>query len=371
MRHVFAASTALTLLLGACTNAASNPSSSPAPSSRPTVVALLADNQLVTLSADAAKIVQALRLGPAPGFAQTQGRFMALTQASSSRAVVLVPGVGPGGDHLVFIDLTTLRIAAQRNAPDDNVSYRSLAVGAKTGRIYLFGNRAVGPDAGPAHGSPSDAIVTVLDPIGESTISSWTVRPSAGFNWYIFRGAVSADERQLFISYHGPDTTGMDIVSITAQGFHRCQPLQSPDSACVPIHGDFEVFGDGFLAATGSAEVVQLHSSGQVTRRFDTKLENNHLMEFAVDEATHLLYAPGSCLYEAGLSSVNLTSGEARFIDRLGGPVCAERIVIAGQTLILLQARPTGVLFVDRQSGTVRRQVATPAEPIDALVISG
>ncbi len=335
------------------------------------MLTLLADNQLLALSANSGATLGSVRLSSAPRATRDVARLMALSN-NGKRLVVLVSADTPGDNRVATVDVRTLQIQATVPVPGTGVTYRGLAVGSKTGRIYLFGNRAVGPDAGPTHGPPSDAVVTVLDPTATTVIENWTARPSAGRNWYVLRGAVSADERQLFISYHGPDAAGMDIFSIEPQGVRRCASSPQPESGCARIHGDFEPFGNGFLAATGSPQILELDSSGVETRTFDTKLENNHLMEFAVDRTTSTLYAAGSCLYVPGLSSVSLTSGKTQLLDPLGGQVCGERILAgADHLLVLLQAQPRAVLFVDGRTGAVRRQVTTPAEPIDALLLPG
>jgi hypothetical protein len=73
-------------------------------------------------------------------------------------------------------------------------------IGERTGRIFLFGNRSAQ--------SGDDAVVQVLDPDNGLPLISRTVRQADGRNWFIYEGAVSADETQLFVSYHGPERAG-------------------------------------------------------------------------------------------------------------------------------------------------------------------
>ena len=341
-----------------------------------TTFALLADNQLLAVSLATGMVLHSVRPGVPPEGWRGVDRLMALSP-NGNQLVALVSEGKPGSDRIAFVDIPDFRIQATRLIPVSDVTYRGLAVGAQSGRIYLFGNRIAGADRGPAFGPPMDAVVTVLDPTGTEVIDSWIVRPAVGRSWFVLRGAVSRDERQLFLSYHGSDTQGMDILSIGPAGFHRCPSSQDPSSGCIRLHGDFDFYHGGFLAATGSPEIWQISSSGALQRTFNTKLEDNHLMEFVVDNSTSTMYAAGSCLYVPGLSSVGLTTGKADLLVPLRGSVCGERVLL-GPTpiLVILQFRlpspttPGALLFVDRRSGKLLRQVPTPSAPVDAIVYS-
>jgi hypothetical protein len=220
-------------------------------------------------------------------------------------------------------------------------------------------------------------VVTVLDPTGTELLYKWTARLSAGRNWYVLRGAVAADERQIFISYHGPDTQGMDIFSIGPSGIKRCPSAPDPSLGCIRLHGDFELYHDGFLAATGGPDILQLNSLGEVQRTLHTGLENNHLLEFAASAAAGELYAVGSCGYVPGLSAVDLTGGQGRLLVPLGGAICGERVVLGPDPLLVILdvsvpmpsvSEPGALLFVDRRSGKTLVRAGTPSSPIDALV---
>jgi hypothetical protein len=332
---------------------------------QPVIAVLTADNSVVTVSANSG-IRQSVHLGPRPPAIRYVGRLMAW---KASHIVVLLSADKTGFDQIGFVNLPTLRPIRVQTIPIPDVSYRSLALGSKSGNIYLFGNRVVGPDAGPLHGAPSDAVITVLDPTGSRVINNWIARKSDGRNWNVLAGAVSDDEHELFVSYHSPDTMGLDLFAVKPDGIDRCPSSQQPDSGCVRIHGDFQLFDEGLLAATGSPKILQIDAGGRVVSTFDTKLDdNNHLMEFVVNKGK-TLYASGSCLYVPGLSELSLSTGKARLLQPNGGPVCGEKVILDGDLLALLRPKPDSVLFVTAANGIILGQVNMPSQPIDAVAI--
>lgn len=375
MRRFPAFTTAFVVASSSCTPAQQRPPTSPVSG---TVYALLADNQLFALSLSTGKVLNSVSLGAAPVERRGVERIMALAP-NHNQLVALVSEGLPGTNSIAFVDIPALHVQATRPVPVPDVTYRGLALGDQSGRIYLFGNRMVGADAGPAHGPPSDAVVTVLNPTGSEVLYNWTVRASAGRNWYVLRGAIAADERQIFVSYHGPDTQGMDIFSIEPSGITRCPSAPDPSLGCIRLHGDFELYhDDGFLVATGGPDILQLNSVGEVQRTLHTGLGNNHLMEFAVSVAAGELYAVGSCGYVPGLSAVDLRSGQDRLLVPLGGAICGERVVLGPDPLLVILdlpvpvpsvSEPGALLLVDRRSGKTQVRADIPSSPIDALVI--
>src|SRR5439155_5294524 len=99
--------------------------------------------------------------------------------------------------------------------------FRSLAVGPITGRLYLSGNRA------------GRVVVMVLDPDTGTVLTDWTARERDGRDWSVYQGAVSDDERDLFISYHGTNTTGIDRFTIVGDGLQRCRGGRRPNAGCL------------------------------------------------------------------------------------------------------------------------------------------
>ena len=204
--------------------ATSSPPSTPA-SRTTTIVTLLADNHLLVATADPARVVADLRLGPAPEPLGVS-HAMALT-ADGSTLYLLVPRGADqprAPDQLVTFDLATRQVRA-RHPLDAATSYRSLALGPRSGQLYLFGNRHQA--AGQA------AVVAMVDPAAGTVRSRWTIRPAGGRTWLVYRGVVSDDERHLVVSYHGPDTTGADVLTKKGDRLARCATATRPEAGCL------------------------------------------------------------------------------------------------------------------------------------------
>lgn len=356
------------------------------------VYALLADNQLLAVRADSGVLV-ARRLAPTPPPATWRfvGHDLVFSRDGAT-LYALAPGFPGTDDRVAVVDAPTAAVRSTFSLPGQGV-YRGLALGPVTDRVYVFGTR------------DGSAIVTVLDPQTGRILDDWVARPLDGPSWDVYQGAVSADERRIYLSYHGEKTTGIDWFALDANGLHRCTPPRPvfPSSGCIPTHGGFVLHGNGLLAATGTNVVLDVGPDGMVRRAFDTKLNGNHLMEFTVDAASNRLYAVGSCGYAGGLSSVDLggggilttptSDGEWRWratpepsavralvppepgIGDTGEP-CGQRIVVApsGQLVIAKlpipdprPGIPGALLFLDPTTGRVTRTVVTPAEPVDVV----
>ncbi len=168
-----------------------------APASSPgdqgTVVALLADNQLLAVAAKDGTILARHRLGPKPRVLGSS-HAMALSWDRSIFYVLVSRGEGQPtmADRLELLDPATLRVRASYRL-DPATTYRSLAVGPRSGRLYLFGNRA--------DGTGMAAMVATLDPQVGRILGRWTIRRAKGRHWQVYRGAATSDERRLLVSY--------------------------------------------------------------------------------------------------------------------------------------------------------------------------
>jgi hypothetical protein len=197
--------------------------------------------------------------------------------------------------------------------------------------------------------------------------------------WLVYQGAVASDESALYLSYHGPDTTGIDRFEIQATGLLRCGIAPAPESGCFRTHGSFALRDGELIAATGEAPWVALDPvTGALHAQFDLQLEGNHLMEFGIAAGIGRLYAVGSCGYTGGLAAVDLATHRTEVLapSRSPGVICGERIAALGDGSLLVVARtaipvPTlvpGALVVLSSEGKTLRTIKTSAEPIDLLL---
>lgn len=341
---------------------------------------LLADNHLLKLALPGGVVVARQRLGrPSPD--ARGSHVMALD--GDGRIVHVVVSDGPGRhSRVVAVDAATLRLRARHPLEAGSV-YRSLAIGPRTGHLYLFGNQ-------PSAAGASVVVVRLEETTGKA-VGRWSLHRADRWDWRVYRGVVSADEEQIAISYHGPDTSGADVLSIETGRRIPCWRAPPSGSGCAATaHGRLDPHGERFLAATGSPTIEQITDSGRVVQRWETGLAGNHLMEFAVEESADRLYAIGSCGYVGGLNVVDLAARRsyplAPPIRRTPGSekpgpeaVCGERIeLLDGLLAIARTARPVpdpeasgAVLLIDARDGRPLRAVSVPSEPVDLLLAAG
>jgi hypothetical protein len=350
------------------------------PDHQQTVVALLADNQLLKVATDDGTVLAHQRLG-SDSRALASSHGMALS--GDRRALyVLVPrgqDQPTTADRVEVLDPATLRVRASYRL-DPATTYQSLALGRRSGRLYLFGNR---PD-----GTGLAAVAATLDPADGRMLRRWTVRQARGRHWWVYRGVATSDERHLLVSYHGQDTTGADVLTLPEGRLVGCRASADPGTACLPsVHGDVIATGRHLLATTGDpSRVERLTLDGRVTGHWDSRLAGNHLMELALDPSGRWLYAVGACGYAGGLSAIDLSTGQVRVLARPTGPrqdtaplpaVCGERVEAETGGLLAVaktgrrvpaSTSPRALLDVDARTGLLRRAVATPSEPVDLLL---
>ncbi len=347
---------------------------------------LLADFRLVAVRLGDGEVIAEASLASwsrSPGAA---GQVMALGP-DGRRLFVLVAGESGDPGLVVAVDVGTATVEAIHPLPRE-IAYRGLAAGSLTGRLYLFGNRPERGGPPPSPGPPrfgtpaADVVVTVLDPASGAVEATWTAREADGRDWRVYQGAVSGDERQIVVSYHGPDTTGIDRFDVAARARMPCEGEERPGRGCIGAHGGFRLTDDGLLAATGTGVILEYDREGRMRRGWDTGLDRTHLMEFAVDDRAGRLYAVGSCGYVAGFSAVALAgggvpagltaAGEWQWRVPPAPPLvtadesCGERLAAGRETLIV--ASEGALLFIDTRTGQAVRRVATPAEPLDVSI---
>lgn len=379
------------------------------------VFALLGDNRLLGWrTVDGSKVFeQNLPPSPAANATRIPGRYLALSKDGKT-LLALVPGSGSNlPDRITVFDLTSSQLKASYSLTADKADpsrtgpaaasalsilydgYHSLAIGPKTGRLYLFGNRK------------GEVIVTVLDPNTGSELANWVARKRDLHNWLVYQGAVSEGEQQLYISYHGDDTSGIDRFTIKADGsLEGCAQLR-PDWGCLGAHGGFVIYGNKLLVTYGYPVIVTEALDGSIPSGYNTGLTNSHVTEFVVDQKTEKLYAINTCLApdagRGGFSTVDLKSGAMPNLaktpggqewgDKLVPPqvlitpgasetvLCGERLALGANGLVavakvtvppyLVQTNSGGaVLLVNGANGQITQTIPTNSVPLDVLVAS-
>jgi hypothetical protein len=316
------------------------------------VAALLEEGRIVFIDvANGATLAEYPERAVPPGHALSAGR---LARAPKRDEVLGILSEETGA---FVIGIHARTFAARRIGRLPSGRYPGLAVGEKTGRIFAF----------------SDAGVTVYALVGEGAEPQLLLRTDLARD--VYAGAVSADERRLYVSYHGRGT-GVHWFDLTDDGWRS--------GGYVQTHGNFALAAGRLLAATGDPAIVEFDLDGRFRSQVNTGLENSHLMEFAVDEPRHTIYAVGSCGYTGGFS-VSQWPG-AGFTGRLLVPprdysVCGERVSIApaGDWLAVAwraEPSPPGVgssagrlLVVDTRTGSVLQRVPTSSTVVDVLAV--
>lgn len=328
------------------------------------VFSLLTNNHLVVADVNTGVVLAELTLAgpPAP---QSQMRAMAVSP--ERHILYVVVSEASGRARIALIDTATLRFASSIDLGGD-LEYRGLALGPRTGRLYLFANQR------------GDALVRVIDPSGSQPPQTWPGRKSDGRTWFIYQGAVSSDEAALYLSYHGPDTTGIDRFEIQPTGLIRCSITTRPESGCFLTHGPFALEGGVLTASMGEQPLAVLDPlTGARRSEYNVMLEGNHMPEFTIASGVGRIYAIGSCGYTGGLSMVDLASGQTQVLvaSRTIGAVCGERIVglndgsllVVAKTAMSVPSPVPGALLVLSKDGKTLRMIPTSAESMDLLVV--
>jgi hypothetical protein len=332
--------------------------------------ALLASNELVGVALSPARLTVRLRLGE--GLDQASpGRLLA-TSPDGTTVYVLVRHSKRPSIAVVAGASGHLRMRVPLPA---GLGVRSLVVGARSGTLYVLGNRE-GTRRNEVQGLESSAQLLVVDPDAGRVRKSIEIRPLEGRDWWVYSAAVAADERTLYVTYHGSDTTGADWIALPE--LRRCRRSPQPWAGCLPadLHGHLlPLAAGGFVAATGSPRLVRYDAARRLELKLDTQLAGNHLMDFAVNKGEDKLAAVGSCVYRPGLALLDLRAGESR-VSTDERHVCGERIVFAGNALVVgrnaetvASTRPGKILVVNPASGAIAGSVRTPAEVVDLLAL--
>jgi hypothetical protein len=340
---------------------------------------LLANNKVTSFSSTG-KVLGRLSLGRAPrrGLTIAVGNYLGL---SNNRRLLFAleprPASSPPttSQAIVVVSLARLRVKARFTLPQ-GILFRSLTVGPRTGRLYLAGNRfAQGTTQLGAQ--QEDAVAALVDPKTGGLIFVNTTREAGGHDWMVLASAISADERYLFVGYHGDDTTGGDWLSISGNSLDRCSILVRPNTGCLDFHGSLAAYRGNVLAATGRNVLLDLALDGRVLRKWSIGLPRNHLMWMTLDSSRGLAAIAGSCGYTGGLSVINLARARRRVFDYPSRKLCGERVAWSASSILAIANNPRPVatgsssdmLFFDTHRHRITRLVATPAEVLDVISV--
>jgi hypothetical protein len=289
--------------------------------------------------------------------------------------------------QVAVVDTRTLAIRRRLRLPS-GLTYRGLALGRASGRLYVSGNRAVRVIDRKTGLAEENATLTILDAGTGAIVGRPLVREAAGRSWSVYWISLSSDERVVALAYHGgcdgitdTCTTGADLLALEDASVRPCVPLQPQfrGAGCTPdVHGAAVPYGEDFLAATGAPRLVEVDRDGRVVRRFATGMAT-HLMDLAVDAGTRTAFAVGSCEKGGGLRAIDLESGAVTRLRTVRGSraLCGWRVAVASSTLLVVPTGraialapriPSGVLVVDSRSGRTVRQVRVGARIADVAV---
>jgi len=290
----------------------------------------------------------------------------------------LVPGQQAAS--VLVVDIPSMGVRARYPLPG-GIDFRGLVVGPVSGRLYAVGNRA-GPklldDEFDVH--ERNVVVVVLDPLGGEQVARAIVRQADGHDWLVYRVVISEDERTLYVSYHGLDTSGADAVAVADKTLTGCHASGREHLGCFQrVHGSVEPVGEKVVASTGSPAVIEIGRSGAVERSWTTGLESDHLMELALTPDRSAIYALGSCAQAGGLSAIGLEDDPTSDVVPPGSElfVCGERLAAGARSMAFVGqtdgASLVGLgslLFIDVGSKRVVRRIATPFAAADLVAIT-
>jgi hypothetical protein len=332
-------------------------------SDEPPLYVLLTDNRLLRVTA-AGDVLTHTRLGPAPANPSYGG----LLSGSPDRQTVYALVRGKR-QHVSAIDGDGA-VLERYELPGD-VTWRRLAVGPGTGRLFLAGDVA-GERRSELGQVELSVRLLVLSPDG-GQLSHRRIREAEGQGWHVSWLTVAEDESSVLVAYHGSDTTGVDLVRLDP--VRPCMDRTPEWGACLARnHGRAQWIDGGILAATGEPVLAILDATGHVVRELDTGLRDVHLMEFVV--AGDVAYAFGNCVQGSGLARVPLARASARLLVR---DVCGDTATLLDELTLVVGRRwnrdPAGrggdaaLVFIDLEARQVERSMRLPQDPADVLAL--
>ena len=227
----------------------------------------------------------------------------------------------------------------------DSITYPFLEAGPRTGLLYLVAEH--------------QTHFVVIDPTEGKERGRYAFARNDGCEWPVFWAHISPDERRLYISYHGPCSSGADWIQLSDPP-RVCDraAAEREHFACVGAHGDVVPFRGGLVVADGR-EVVVTDSQGVSTVHDLGPL--GHLMDFALDTASARVYGIGSCLYTGGLTVTDLSKfAQPSNVLAAGVSICGSLIVLSpdrSTLFVVRDAPPNSVSMIDLESGALRARI--------------
>jgi hypothetical protein len=273
---------------------------------------------------------------------------------------------------------------------EPGIHYSGLLLG-RSGMFYAYGAKKVGP-------SRWDAVLAIGDVRTGDMKASRTLRKAVrgdpapwGKGWVVFWAALSADERRLVVSYHGGDTTGADWfrisptfdISAGRMAERRCKD-RPPRWPCGPgrtdvprVHGAVTAAGAGFVAATGTNDLLELDRGGHRIGHLRVRRNTSHLMDFALDGDRRHVYVT-ACARRPTIQDFDLERGRRGTVP--SGTFCGRPLAIYGDRFLFLAAvraskagYPTTTAeelrLLDLEQRDAGQRVPRSASPLDAVVV--
>jgi hypothetical protein len=323
-----AAALALIPLVSLPISCSQPPSSTPRPHVSEVVLLLDTENKLSELDAQSGRIVRQFALAPRPESPSSNivpGHYLAAS--ADGQTVFALVRLSAALSEVVAVDRKKLTAKWRRALPPSAGRPRAIVIGPISAAVFALTNFEVKPGAGGVFGL-ARPVVSKLDATSGTLLTTATLREPDPLgrveDWQILQGLIDSNERTLFVSYHNQ---GLYTYDLTGQGFQS----SCLGSTCLPAHGDIALWEGATVVATGSGLLNVLAPDGSVKLSFNTGLERNHLMTFALDSLSRRAYVVGSCHYVPAMVTVNLDSGERSVIapESAASKPCGERVLVS------------------------------------------
>jgi outer membrane protein assembly factor BamB len=286
------------------------------------------ESKLSELDGQSGRIVRRFALAPrleAPSPSIVPGHYLAAS--GDGQTVFALVRLSESLSEVVAVDRRTLTAKWRRALSPSAGRPRAIVIGPISGTVFALTDFEVKPGAGAVF-ALARPVVSKLDATTGTLLTTATLRDPDPLgrveDWQILQGLIDPNERTLLVSYHNQ---GLFTYDLTGQGFQS----SCLGGACLPAHGDIALWEGAIVVATGSRLLKVLAPDGSLKRSFDTGLERNHLMTFALDSPSRRVYVVGSCHYVPAMVTVDLDGGERRVVapESAASKPCGERLLVS------------------------------------------